>query len=395
MIDTKTRLLAIAGSLILLLIIIDLVRRRKLKEEYSILWVAASLVLLIMAAWYQLLGWITTAIGGVALSSTLFFFALLFAFFMLLHYSVRISLIDRRMTALIQEMGLAGVRPWPTIAGGAPTPAEPRCAVIIPCYNDGALVPEALASIQEDEPVEVVVVDDGSTDARTLEILAGLETAGTTVVRRPNGGLGTARTTGLTATHAPFVYPLDADDRLEPGALADMANALLRAPQAGFAWGDYQLFGDQTGSYRSPDRWLPWTLTYVNPYPVCSLFRRVTLERAGGWEGRAYEDWDLWLRLVGLGVAGVRVNRSVYRRRMHGDSRLLQQARLRHQDLYAELQRRNAGVFASRARLRREESPAAWKLAAYPVIFGARKIVPLRVEAFLQRTMMRLGTGLP
>jgi hypothetical protein len=182
---------------------------------------------------------------------------------------------------------------------------------------------------------------------------------------------------------------------LEPGALAAMADELERHPDAGFAWGDYVLFGEGSGRYKAPDRWLPWTLTYVNPYPVCSMFRRTALERAGCWEGWAYEDWDLWLRLTGLGIGGVRVDRTVYRRRLHGDPRLLTTARKRHGELYEEIRRRNAGVFAQRAQLRREERPAAWKLLVYPVLFGARKVVPFRVEAFLQRTMMRLGTGLP
>lgn len=395
MIDTKTRLFAIAGSLALLLIVIDLVRRRKLKEEYSVLWVAASLVLLLMAAWYQLLGWITTAIGGVALSTTLFFFGLLFVFFMLLHFSVRISSQERRLTALVQEVGLFGVKPIPRLAGAGGEPI-PRIAVLVPCYNDADLVPEALASIQEAEPVEIVVVDDGSTDPRTLDVLASIERDGVRVLRRPvNGGLGAARMTGLRSTSAKFVYPLDADDEVQPGALAAMADRLERSPEAGFTWGNYVLFGNESGSYPSPERWLPWTLTYVNPYPVCSLFRRSTLERAGGWQGRAYEDWDLWLRLISMDVVGVHTNRVVYRRRMHGDSRLLQQARRRHQDLYAELQRRNADVFARRSELRRHERPALWKLAAYPILFGPRKFVPLSVERLLQRTMMRFGTGLP
>ena len=271
----------------------------------------------------------------------------------------------------------------------------PRVAVIIPCYDDGALAQEAVASVHEDEPVELVVVDDGSTDAETLERLDALRADGVHVVRRENGGLGAARTTGLQHTVAPFVYPLDADDRLEPGALAAMADALESAPGAGFAWGDYVLFGDQPGRYRSPDRWLPWTLTYVNPYPVCSMFRREVLVRARGWEGWAYEDWDLWLRLVGLGIEGVRVDRVVYRRRLHGESRLLRQARSRHATLYAEIRRRNADVFARRPELRRRERPALWKRAVYPVLFGPRKVVPYAVEATLQRAMMRLGTGLP
>lgn len=395
MIDTKSRLMAILGALILLLVVVDLVRRRKLKEEYSVLWVAAAVSLLILAIWYQLLVWVTDAIGGVAVSTTLFFFALLFVFFVLLHYSVRISALERRLTALVQESALQSVvAPLPPLAGADGPPAA-RCAVVIPCFNDGELVPEALASVREDEPVEVVVVDDGSTDARTLEILSGLEADGVAVVHRENGGLGAARMTGLEATKAPFVYPLDSDDRLERGALAAMADALQRTPAAAFAWGDYVLFGAGKGRYRSPERWLPWTLTYVNPYPVCSMFRRATLVEAGGWQGWAYEDWDLWLRLAGMGRSGIRVDRVVYRRRLHDSPRLLTDARKHHQELYAEIERHNAAVFARRDELRRAERPALWKRFAYPVLFGARKVVPISVEAFLQRTMMRLGTGLP
>jgi glycosyltransferase involved in cell wall biosynthesis len=275
------------------------------------------------------------------------------------------------------------------------TREAPRVAVIIPCYNDGSLATEAFASIRESEPVEVAIVDDGSTDEETLGELAELEKRGVKVVRRENGGLGAARTTGLTNTSARFVYPLDADDLLAPGALEAMADTLDRHPGVGFVWGDYTIFGDYQGRYRSPDRWLPWTLTYVNPYPVCSMFRRSVLEQAGGWKGRAYEDWDLWLRLLALGLRGMRVDRVVYRRRLSGRTRLLGDARRRHQELYAWLQEANAEVFARRREFRKRERPAMWKRLVYPVLFGPRKFVPFAVEAFLQRSMMRLGTGLP
>jgi hypothetical protein len=109
-IDARTRIVAVAGALLLLFLIIDLVRRRRLKEEYSVLWVITALVLLVLASWYELLQKITDAIGGVADSSTLFFFGLIFAFFMLLHFSVRVSALERRLTALVQEIGLLGVR---------------------------------------------------------------------------------------------------------------------------------------------------------------------------------------------------------------------------------------------------------------------------------------------
>jgi glycosyltransferase involved in cell wall biosynthesis len=272
---------------------------------------------------------------------------------------------------------------------------EPRVAVIIPCYNDGALAEEALASVREDEPVEVVIVDDGSTEDDTLRRLDALEQQGVNVVRSASGGPGAARTAGLRAAAAPLIYPLDADDLLEAGALAHMANALERHPRAGFAWGDYTIFGDYEGKYRSPDRWLPWTLTYVNPYPICSMFQRWALERAGGWKQRTYEDWDLWLRLIGLGIDGIRVDRIVYHRRLTGGGRQVRQDRLRHREAYARLQRANADVFARREELRVRERPAAWKRLVYPVLFGSRRFVPIAVESFLQRRMMRLGTGLP
>jgi glycosyltransferase involved in cell wall biosynthesis len=273
---------------------------------------------------------------------------------------------------------------------------DPRVAVVIPCYNDGVLAAEAVASVQEAEPVEIVVVDDGSIEPATITKLAELEQQGVRIIRRPNGGLGKARMTGVAETSARYVYPLDADDRLVPGALAAMADILDTRSDVSFVWGDYELFGDQSGRYRAPAEWLPWTLTFVNPYPVCSLFRRDVIESTGGWQAPpAYEDWDLWLRLAGLGLKGVSAGRVIYLRRLHGDSRMLTGARRGHQERYAQIQERNAALFARRSQLRAEESPAVWKPLVYPIIFGARKVIPVSVEAFLQRCMMRLGTGLP
>jgi hypothetical protein len=112
-IDPRTRIVASAVALLLLLFVVELVRRRRLKEEYSVLWVTTALVILVLAVWYEPLPRITKAIGGVADSSTLFFFGLVFAFLMLLHFSVRISALERQLTALVQEIGLLRVREPP------------------------------------------------------------------------------------------------------------------------------------------------------------------------------------------------------------------------------------------------------------------------------------------
>ena len=106
MIDPKTRILAIVGSLVLLVFIVELVRRRRLKEEYSVLWMLTAATLLLMSIVPSLLTSLTTAIGAVFAASTLFFIALVFVMLMLLHFSVRISNLERSFTALVQELGL-------------------------------------------------------------------------------------------------------------------------------------------------------------------------------------------------------------------------------------------------------------------------------------------------
>jgi hypothetical protein len=107
--DVRIRILTIGGAAIVLLMVIELVRRRKLKEEYSVLWVVTAVLTLLVSIWFSLLSKVTSAIGAISPASTLFFFGLLFCLVLLLHFSVRISSLERRLTALVQEVGMMGV----------------------------------------------------------------------------------------------------------------------------------------------------------------------------------------------------------------------------------------------------------------------------------------------
>jgi hypothetical protein len=108
MISTNLRIIAIAGSLALLVFVVELVRRRQLKEEYSVLWVTTALTVLLLAAWEGLLGDLTHLIGAISQASTLYFFGLIFVVFLLLHFSIRISKLERRVVVLLQEIALFG-----------------------------------------------------------------------------------------------------------------------------------------------------------------------------------------------------------------------------------------------------------------------------------------------
>lgn len=106
MISTNLRIVAIAGSLALLIFVVELVRRRRLKEEYSVLWVATALTLLLLASWGGLLRDLAQLIGADSQASTLYFFSIIFIAFLLLHFSVRVSNLERRVVVLLQEVAL-------------------------------------------------------------------------------------------------------------------------------------------------------------------------------------------------------------------------------------------------------------------------------------------------
>lgn len=242
-----------------------------------------------------------------------------------------------------------------------------RVAVVIPCFDDGATVGEAVASLRGEEPHELVVVDDGSTDAETLRALDELEAAGVRVLHQGNGGLSAARMAGVRATTAPYVYPLDADDLLVPGALAALADALDADPEAKLAWGDVEIFGDFEGRVAGARSFDAWQLTYVSEIPVASLLRRDALLEAGGWQLRGYEDWDLWMAFAERGWRGVYVGRPVIRHRQHG--RRLVASMLDSFDIvYGGLRERHLPLFeARRANWRRSDAPWRAKLL-FPLI---------------------------
>lgn len=279
---------------------------------------------------------------------------------------------------------------------GSPT----RVAVIIPCFNDGELVAEAVHSIDETEPVEVVVVDDASTDGATRESLDRLVDQGIRVIRHDrNRGLIAARMTGLAETEAPYVFPLDGDDLAVPGSLRLMADRLEADPAAAVCYGDYEEFGTQSAIRAVPPSLDPYRLAYTNEYPVSALFRRSVLDAVDGWAARgtlepAYADWNLWLTLAEEGLTGAHAGHDVltHRKRFHPD-RMLDARRygLRgdHRRMYANLRALHPGVFGELRRHRGESDLSIPRKVLYPIVYGGRRRI--RLERWIKLTLDRLG----
>jgi glycosyltransferase involved in cell wall biosynthesis len=245
---------------------------------------------------------------------------------------------------------------------------HPRVAVVVPCYDDGETLAEALGSLRDQEPHELVVIDDGSSDQGTLAMLRNLEMDGVRIIRQENAGLSAARMAGVHATSARYVMPLDADDALAPGSLEALADALDNETDAVMAWGEIEIWGDVELRLKVGRRLDPWQITHLNTLPVASMIRRDALLAVGGWRLRhGYEDWDLWMSFAERGWRGAYVPRLVLRYRRRG-GRMLADCLPRHDELMAELRGRHPELYAERHRNWRRSAAKTHVRILYPAI---------------------------
>jgi glycosyltransferase involved in cell wall biosynthesis len=154
----------------------------------------------------------------------------------------------------------------------------------MPCFNHGEFLPEAVASVNniQREDIELIVVDDGSTDDRTRKEMETLCAQGIKVIRQENKGLGAARNAGILASQGEYIFPLDADDRLQSGWIGRGIGILDSDAQVGVVYGDAQCFG-----------------TRVDHWHASALYRRSVWEQNSGYDRtmpvQGLEDWDFWL----------------------------------------------------------------------------------------------------
>ena len=210
--------------------------------------------------------------------------------------------------------------------------ASPRISVLMPCFNHGAVIREAIDSVlhQTCPDAEIIVVDDGSTDSATVDTLNDIQTNRTTVLRTPNRGLPAARNFAARHASGTLFCALDADDRLAP-TWFEKAIALLDArPDVAFVSHWLETFGDERWTWTPASCELP-ALLARNTVNGAAVVRRTAFERVGGYDESmrdGCEDWDFWLRMVEEGCRGEIIPQVLfyYRRSSASMSRMMIEA---------------------------------------------------------------------
>jgi glycosyltransferase involved in cell wall biosynthesis/LmbE family N-acetylglucosaminyl deacetylase len=225
----------------------------------------------------------------------------------------------------------------------------PIASVIIPSHNHAAVVGEAITSaLAQTIPVEVIIVDDGSTDATPEAVGVFAADPRVRYVRQPHSGPSSARNLGITLARGAFVMFLDADDTIEPAKLDRQIRAF--DPTIGWVLCDVEIRdaakrrtirASEQYAYDRLDLggWIAPILKRGNVIPIMSpLIRRETIGAIRFDDAKVPEDWHFWIAIAEAARCRyVPEVLATYRHGITGRSRLPKSARQAHSGIRSPL----------------------------------------------------------
>lgn len=183
-----------------------------------------------------------------------------------------------------------------------------KVSVIIPCYNQGKYIDEAVSSVlsQTYKSFEIIIVNDGSTDKFTNELLKTYSRPKTRIIFTRNRGVSTARNLAISESKGEYILPLDADDKIAPEYLEKAMHFFENdiVGDVGIVYCLAEFFGKKSGLWNLPE--FSFEEILLRNMIFCSaFFRKSDWQKVGGYNDNmkdGYEDWDFWLSLIEAGV---------------------------------------------------------------------------------------------
>ena len=236
--------------------------------------------------------------------------------------------------------------------------SEPFVSVVVPCFNYGHYLCEAVDSIigQTFQDFEIIIVNDGSTDnTRQVaeELIAKYTGHQIRLLDQENSGHpAIARNNGIATARGEYILPLDADDTLHPEALENYRKVVMGGhsiPKVAFGW--LQSFGTDASLWTAGE-FEPHQMLRRNQIPSSSMFHRDVWSAQNGYRVHGFEDWAFWVGAVRIGAQFCSVGRvTTYYRKTEEGSRHDTKVK-DHEWFIANIIRNNAEVY--------EEFEVAW-----------------------------------
>ena len=175
--------------------------------------------------------------------------------------------------------------------------------VIIPCFNDGAYIMEALQSIwnQTVAPHNIIIIDDGSNEY-TKKVLQKIQQDRVTIIHQENQGVSAARNRAIRLANTPYILNLDADDYYEPTFIEKAIQILDAEAFTGLVSSHCRTFLEtKTVAIDIPLGGGVTDFLFINNGRASAMFRKECWEEVGGFDENmkaGYEDWEFWLAIT-------------------------------------------------------------------------------------------------
>lgn len=227
----------------------------------------------------------------------------------------------------------------------------PSVSVVIPCYNQGQYLREAIDSVRSQtlQDFEILVVNDGSTDQFTLAVFAELQDSGIAVIHTANQGLASARNNGISRASGIYILPLDADDRIGLSYLEKAVAVLESSPETGIVYCRARLFGAVETEWNLPEYSLAEMLQ-DNVIFCTAMFRRSDWELVGGYDPDmvyGWEDYDFWLSLIERGRGVYQIPETLFHYRVASDSMVRSKEKWQKTAMFKRIFQRHCELFTA------------------------------------------------
>lgn len=217
----------------------------------------------------------------------------------------------------------------------------PEISVIIPCFNQGQYIDEAVESVlaQSYKDFEIIIVNDGSTDEYTNQIIRNYDRPKTKVIQTLNQGLASARNRAIKESNGKYILPLDADDKIGTDYLSKAFEIFHKESNIGIIYCEAVLFGDRKGKWNIPDYNLE-TMLLRNFIFASAFFRKEDWKKVGGYNPNmksGWEDWDFWLSIIELGKEVYKIPETLFFYRIKKQSMNAKLTKNDYIELHAQL----------------------------------------------------------
>ncbi len=272
-------------------------------------------------------------------------------------------------------------------------------SIIVPCFNSGRTLNRTIDSINNQtwKNKEIILVNDGSTDKETLNILEEIKSRNIAkLIVQENSGLASARNKGVNKSSGKYLFFLDADDWIEPMTLEMMYLHLEQNNECGYVYTDIHLEGKREGVVKK--EFNLFEQLFLNQIPYSIFISKKDFMKCGFYDENmklGYEDWELNIRLAANNLFGKRLPVPLFHYDVQYTGMLLSRSIKNHVKIWKSIKKKNKTSYNIKrlfsAWLSWRKYPSSYPLSIYFIWYLMLILLPEYLNSKIFLTLRNLS----